>query len=487
MPGTRDNTSSTEWFQEMLGFRERDYAETKGNLEFVGEYMTSKVNDKSYHIGNFETPTLEMLRFKCERACKEAPCTFWSAGSLCFDNIIGCTRALHLDEQNADAVFQVMSLYNCLETTRKGQGPDAGVTDYADRPTQGPAAAMSCPAATLYRNYCATDVGLRADKELDCLEALAKFVDNKSEGLWTMRRGLCMPRLETHLADLSLRIVQDPEYERDVEEKVQVGIHWSTEVYGGSHDVCQIFCSALPVSAMKQRPVTDWAGFAGALLEAAFDATLTASTVLAAQRGSRVKVYLTALGGGELGNRPGWIVEALNKVLHTHEKEPLDVHLVHYAEVPEVYRKLQEGRWKHDGREGAGLSHTLQTGLLRQTSSFLSTAEEEGVEGADSLTHAFAHFDTNGDGVLDKGEMTRILQSIDEDFFTDRVVNILFQEADCDGDGSIHYCEFVNWLCEEDEDITFKILDQLSHCPASKPNAPPDPKPSFGNSVRRAS
>merc|ERR1711871_1233350 len=104
-------------------------------------------------------------------------------------------------------------------------------------------------------------------------------------------------------------IANDAEFERNVEEQVQVGIHWSTEVFGGSHNVCQVFCSALPVSIMKRRPVVDWAGFAGALLEAAFDATLTAATLLAAQRGQRVKVYLTALGGGELGNRQSWITD----------------------------------------------------------------------------------------------------------------------------------------------------------------------------------
>ena len=46
--------------------------ETKGNLQLASEYLTSTVNQKSYHIGHFEAPSLETLRLKCERACSNA-------------------------------------------------------------------------------------------------------------------------------------------------------------------------------------------------------------------------------------------------------------------------------------------------------------------------------------------------------------------------------------------------------------------------------
>jgi len=464
MPGTRDDSCAPEWFQQMFGFKERDYEETKEYLDMVGECLRSKKNGREYHVGNFEALSLETLRFKCERACAcDKNDKFWSCGSLSFQNMVSCTRKLHLDPSNKDAIFQVMSLYNCLETLQIGLGPEAGVTDYANRPCQGPAAAMSCPAATVFRNYCLP--------EIDCFEKLSQYVNNQDEKYWKVTRGLCMPISDSKLHRLSTRIAKDSEFSGKVQEQLQVGVHWSTEVVGGSHDVCQVICSAMPISMMKMRPANDWEGFASAVLEAAFDATLTVATLRAAARGCRTKVYLTALGGGELGNRQKWIYEALSRALHTHEKEPLDVTLVHYDHVPTQYAMLEEGRLPGDGLSGAKLGQRQQVTSLKMSSTYVEMeAQAACVGGVDALTDAFAHFDTNGDGVLDKVEMMRILQQADPDFFTEHVVNILFREADCDGDGQIHYSEFVNWMCSEDEEITSAILEHCAHNPSSTKN-----------------
>lgn len=261
-----------------------------------------------------------------------------------------------------------------------------------------------------------------------------------------------------------------------------MGVHWNTEVVGGSHDVCQVICSAMPISMMKTRPANDWEGFASAVLEAAFDATLTVATLRAADLGKRVKVFLTALGGGYLGNRQKWIYEALNRALHTHEREPLDVTLVHYDFVPTQYTMLEEGRKPGDGLVGADLGHTMQVTSLKTSATYMEMeAQAASVGGVAALTDAFAHFDTNGDGVLDKVEMMRILQQADPDFFSDHVVNILFREADCDGDGSIHYSEFVNWMCAEDEELTAAILDHCAHNPSS--TCPPSVVFDSGSSI----
>jgi hypothetical protein len=332
---------------------------------------------------------------------------------------------------------------------------------------------MACPAAIVYRNYFANEAGASVDKELDCLEMLGELVNNKDEKYWSMSRGFCLPLLDTNLVKLSTTIANDADFERKVEEKVQVGVHWSTEVSGGSHDVSQVICSALPVAYMKSKPASDWEGFAASLLEAAFDATLTVAAILAAQEGKRKKVFLTAVGGGELGNRQKWICQALDKALHTHEKEPLDVMLVHYSDIPTCYISLTEGRDPDEGLEGAEMSHTIQINKLKKSTTFITSSSELGNDDASALANAFAHFDTNGDGVIDKAEMKKILHGIDEDFFTDHVVNILFKEADCDGDGAVHYTEFVNWMCSEDEDIAAAILEGVSHCPSTRKNLAP--------------
>ena len=65
----------------------------------------------------------------------------------------GDAASLHLDEANSRSVFLVASQFNCLEMASPWQTPDEGITCYTHDKTQGPACAMSCPAATVFRNY----------------------------------------------------------------------------------------------------------------------------------------------------------------------------------------------------------------------------------------------------------------------------------------------------------------------------------------------
>jgi len=213
---------------------------------------------------------------------------------------------------------------------------------------------------------------------------------------------------------------------------------------------------------MKQRPVGDWAGFAEALLEAAFDATLTAAAILVAEREvERISVYLTTLGAGEMGNRLQWIQNALHRALVTHYDEPLDVMLVHYAEVPAEFARLEEklsDQPRH--RMSAGRLNT-RLADLKGTDAYKSVAAQCGDSEADKLSATFARMDVNGDGVIDRQELMNALTSIDEEFFTSTVVNLLFNEADCDGNGAIHYAELVDWLCSEAEDIRHSICSRV--------------------------
>mmetsp|Transcript_15290 Transcript_15290/g.35786 ORF Transcript_15290/g.35786 Transcript_15290/m.35786 type:complete len:466 (-) Transcript_15290:87-1484(-) len=451
MPGTRDKCTSESWFEETLGFRERDYRETKRNLEFFSEILSSKVNGRTFRVGPFDLPTLAALQNRSEQNRTSG------LGVLTFGNVVASTRDLHLDPNNAGAVFQVCSLFNCLETTEAGRGPEAGVTSYARRPWQGPAAAMACPAATIYRNYYMN--GGQLDNEVDCMAALGAHVHNDEERYWTMVRGHCIPVMAVNLAVLSKRLRQEPDLRRQVRSKVQVGIHWSTQVATGTHQVCQVFCSALPIALMKQRPAAEWSGLADALLDAAFDATLTAGAVLAAERGNRVKVYLTALGAGELGNRRDWIIHAMDSALKAHATSPLDVMLVHYAEVPPAYYTLEEGRSASRAPPSTMDSQltALKAQSLKASEAYGSMVRKHGDSEVAKLSAAFAYIDSNGDGVIDRRELMHALSSLDGGFFTAPVVNLLFEEADCAGDGVIHYEELVEWLCGEDEDIKNSI------------------------------
>merc|ERR1740121_3513103 len=76
------------------------------------------------------------------------------------------------------------------------------------------------------------------------------------------------------------------------------------------------------------------------------------------------------------------------------------------------------------------------------------------------LLNAFAVFDGNGDGGIDRGEFEDMLSCIDSDFFTKRVIDNLIKQADADGDGVIQYAEFVTWLLGDiDYSVASRILN----------------------------
>lgn len=111
-----------DWFEQLFGFEERSYDETKRNLEVVGTTLRSQVNRRSYAIGQLETPSLQELR---QRALKAVPLLL---GKLKVANLAGDVRAMHRDPANCGAMFQVASQFNLLEMVGPNVTPEDGVT-----------------------------------------------------------------------------------------------------------------------------------------------------------------------------------------------------------------------------------------------------------------------------------------------------------------------------------------------------------------------
>merc|ERR1712216_919638 len=120
----------------------------------------------------------------------------------------------------------------------------------------------------------------------------------------------------------------------DVCANLRVGVHWDTEVKGGAHRVCQVFCSALPISFGKGTKKDDWKLFATAVLNGTYEATLAAGAILAGERRERVTVYLTKVGGGAFGNPSQWIIAAIERALKMYASAPIDVKLVNFGKLP---------------------------------------------------------------------------------------------------------------------------------------------------------
>lgn len=465
MPGTRASQPPKRWFEDTFGFQEYNEETVRKNLSYKDGVITSQANGKSFHCGEFELVTNERLKMKYELREKRADDAYWTAGELTFCNITADPRELHLDPDNAGAVFQVASLFNCLESVPAGTGPEVGISCYAEEATQGPACAIACPAGTVYRNYFTNGVGqLSGSDQIDALAELGEFLDNSTKGYWTVRNGFCMPKTAGSIHALSAELSKDVKLTREAMKKIAVGVQWHTDVAADpAHSVHQVFCSSLPVAMVQRVRVAHWASFAQLVLDSQYDSTLTIAAALAAEQGQRVKVYLTLVGGGALGARREWIATAIERALLVHSKAPLDVMLVHFAEVDreDCFTKLELRRNEIQPMLRVHFSYSVNAELRKKTlteereAMLQKEISRKSMCGRDmsQVLRIFEYFDMNGDGVIDGREFMQTLQRIDKEFFTKRVVEMLVQDADADADGEIHYVAFARWLCGEDSDI----------------------------------
>ncbi len=334
------------WFEKITGFTETDYASTRARLRVEGTSLCSIADGKHYGMGVLEIPTLAELR---ERAAPHLDRAIRST----VRNTVGNVRELHAQPAMAGALFQVASQFNLLEMIGPEVSPEQGVTRYQHDRTQGPACAMAAGAATIYRNYLVPlegTTGQTRERQINTLaglgQRLAELTGIPPEQLWTMRNGYALAS-DTGLDAIANYLQTATEDQRQVlRGLLQIGWHRGVEVTDVADPprpiVSQAFCSALPV-AYSRLPASRWQAFARLVLEAAYEATLLATCIEAAEGGSN-RVLLTRLGGGAFGNADQWIDDAIERGLQIVEHAGLDVLLVHFAQVPESMREL-ERRW----------------------------------------------------------------------------------------------------------------------------------------------
>ena len=156
------------WFREAFGFSEPKDFQSARDAFRVREVASDAVPPAAgpaleleavatqlvFHLGPFEDISVAQLRARVADMTANSPANSPApAGGLSFSNIVAEAKSLHLEPSSANGVFQAASQFNCLEMVGPSVRPEDGVTRYyADR-TQGPACAIACPAATVFRNY----------------------------------------------------------------------------------------------------------------------------------------------------------------------------------------------------------------------------------------------------------------------------------------------------------------------------------------------
>jgi hypothetical protein len=339
-----DQGRSTDWFEKLTGFRETDYDDTRTKLAVDGNRLYSKVNGKSYRIGDLELVPLQVLRDRVKSSGTPP-------GRLKVGIVKGDVRKMHQSLENAGALFQVASQFNLLEMTGPTVTPEHGVTRYQHDRTQGPACAIAAGAATIYRNYFAPiggSHGQTTQRQFDGLadvgDTLSRAVKQPVKSLWRMQNGYALcSRGGLDLIGKYLGALQ-PEQLDMLRGKLSIGLHRDVEVTDaeGEHRplVSQAFCSALPVSYTSV-PAAHWRPFASLVLEAAYEATMWA-VMLNAQRGASNVVLLTSLGGGAFGNEDSWIHASMRRALEMMSEFDLDVKLVSYGAPSQALLQMAE-------------------------------------------------------------------------------------------------------------------------------------------------
>jgi len=323
-----------DWFESLTGFAELSYGETQSRLEVSGDKLRSTVNQRAYGSGELRLASLDALRKEGKPLRDEL------SGTLALRNVTGDVRAMHRDEANAGALFQVASQFNLLEMIGPTVSPEDGVTRYERDRTQGPACAMAAGAATIYRNYFVEvdgEAGQTSERQLDGLEDLGVALGNVDGSLWQMKNGYALPSEEGLVAIDETLAAADEARRDELRSLLRIGVHSNVEVTdlpaeATPQHVSQAFCSALPVRYARL-PTQRWARFATLVLEAAYEATLWAGLLNAQRNGSRL-VFLTQLGGGAFGNEPAWIHNAIHRAIALFGDTALDVRIVSYRDAP---------------------------------------------------------------------------------------------------------------------------------------------------------
>jgi len=360
------------WFENLFGQPEgKSFRENRELFEYKNSstVLTSKRNGRRFHVGPFETLSNFQLKEKLI-VQKNNNVRHELEENITFEHISGDVRTLLKESSNSGAVFQVASQFNCLEMIGPYVTPEKGITIYCSDPTQGPACALACPAATVFRNYFVGGSGQGNNHQIDLLSDVGQLLQNQRFKYWNMKNGYCLPCSKDSMALLTEKLQQNDILMEKCYSAMRIGIHWDTEVTVRDQSktmgnermeqrVCQVFCSALPVGYAKSTKSKDWSMFARLVLDAAYDSTLTAAHILALQRCSRVKVYLTGLGAGAFENRLGWVVSAIQKAVNKHHNAPLDVKLVHFCGIiPSEFQKIRV----HYNKVGSSLN-TAQAGI----------------------------------------------------------------------------------------------------------------------------
>jgi len=244
-----------------------------------------------------------------------------------------------------------------LEFTSHKSTPEMGVTNYANDDTQGPACAVACAPATVFRNYFAplhdaagadaALTGQKADQQINNLRDLSVELGNVDGKYYDVINGYVLSD-QDRLEALRKRLDAFSEDMDKLRASVRIGLCYSSLVtfadfvpFCGfrpivdAQNVSQVF-SAAPNVRLNGTTPTMWEPFAKLLLETTYEAALWTTVLNGAEEGGKPVIMLTMVGGGVFGNSIDWITDAIRRAVNVLKEAgvpDLEVRVAHYGEI----------------------------------------------------------------------------------------------------------------------------------------------------------
>lgn len=342
------------WFQKVFGFDERNVNEVDISFEGLVQSksfdiqaltepsptMTLTMNGqkRTFHVGNFWTPTVHEFRSFVRTSCKNVR----TSEVFLRTEAIGDVFNVHSDFSYAGATFQVASQFNCLEFSSPGITPEYGIYEYVHDRTQGPACCIPTGPATFFRNYCVKiddetvcekdpsdshhiPYGQSKNRQINCLKTVHDLLEEElGESPFEVHGGYVFSS-RRQLDKLNKFIKTDRKKFDQIMSFMRVGVQFGVGVMLDRYRqlvkpekyqmVSHVFCSGISINYNhNDTNVDDWELFSRAVLDMTYESTVLAA-IINSHFGGTNKLVLTLVGGGVFGNKIEWIIDSIKKAL----------------------------------------------------------------------------------------------------------------------------------------------------------------------------
>lgn len=312
------------WSYTPAYLTENPFADIMGMTESAFRKLTPQEQVHAFAPFQHQAGTFSLISL---RELKHMLPTQSQSGTGRLSIIVGNVCSLQAHPANSDAVFQVASNYNAIES--QSEKALTLLENYLYDPTQGPFASISAMPALIWRHY--FSMNGHAQQENNMINLLART----PLGIHVVGGYLQLPQSEALAAlvtsadtwydELCIGMHRDVWVTHWAERASQYTIGNIHRLPAPYHSVNQVFFAAIDFALLNAQHKHDPQAhqLARLILKAAYEGTLIAAAAY-----GKHKVFLTMVGCGVFENDANWIAPILLDNMPFIKQYGLDVYLV---------------------------------------------------------------------------------------------------------------------------------------------------------------